>query len=325
MELLGIRFVGLTSENGRKLLLTLGVIAVFFILRYGLTALSRILIGGRANEQTRFWIQQAVSLTLAVILIIGFLSIWFDDPSRLTVVAGFISAGLAFALQKVITSVAAYFVILRGQIFRVGDRILMSGVRGDVISLGFTRTTIMEMGQPPGERPDDPKVWIKSRQFTGRIVTVTNDKIFDNPVFNYSRGFPYIWEELTISIKYGEKKRKRAEEIILEAAQRHAVDVNAVDEETIERMHREYRVSKADFKPRVYCRLADAWIELSVRFLAREHGSRDIKDKMTRRILDAFETENIEFAFPTYEIVGAPTVKLIGGVVQEEQKLKNGN
>jgi small-conductance mechanosensitive channel len=311
VEIFGIRFIGINSENGRKLLLTLGFSAVFLILRYGLTAIARLVMRGRRNEQTRFWIQQSISLILAMLLIVGFLSIWVNDESNLAVIAGFISAGLAFALQKVITSIAAYFVILRGQVFRIGDRILMSGVRGDVISLGFTRTTIMEMGQPPGERPDDPKVWIKSRQFTGRIVTVTNDKIFDNPVFNYSRDFPYIWEELTVGIKYGERKRRRAEEILLETARCHAINAGDINEEILERMLKEYHVLKDDLEPRVYYRLEDFWVALSVRFLAREHGSRHIKDKMAREILDAFEAENIEFALPTYEVIGSTSVNLV--------------
>lgn len=310
MDFFGIRFVGFTPENGRRLLLTIGFIVVFFGLRYAVTAIADRLISGRRNEQTRFWIQQGVSLALALIMIVGFLSIWFDDPNRLATVTGFISAGLAFALQKVVTSVAAYFVILRGRIYRVGDRILMSGVRGDVISLGFTRTTIMEMGQSPGERPDDPKVWIKSRQFTGRIVTVTNDKIFENPVFNYSRDFPYIWEEMTIPVKYM-GNRQRAEQIILEAAKRHAIEINEVDEDALEKMQQEYHVSKNDLKPRVYYRLTDNWIELTVRFLAKEHGTRDIKDKMSREILDAFERENIEIATASFEVLGTTSIKLI--------------
>jgi small-conductance mechanosensitive channel len=320
MEIFGIRFVGFSAENGRKLLLTFAFIIVFLILRYGLTALARLLISGRRNEQTRFWIQQTVSLTLALLILVGFLSIWFNDPNNLATVAGFVSAGLAFALQKVIISVAAYFVILRGQVFRVGDRILMSGVRGDVIALGFTRTTIMEMGQPPGERPDDPKVWIKSRQFTGRIVTVTNDKIFENPVFNYSRDFPYIWEELTLPIKYA-GNRKRAEEIMVEAAKRNAVKADDVGEETLEMMEREYYVSAADMIPRVYYRLTDNWVELSLRFLAKEHGSRDMKDSMSREILDKFEAENIEIASSSIEIGDVPPLRL--QIEQAEDKDSN--
>ncbi len=83
---------------------------------------------------------------------LGLLSIWFNDPTRLATAFGLVSAGVAFALQKVITSLAGYLVILRGNTFTVGDRISMGGVRGDVMRLGFVQTTIMEMGQPP-ERP----------------------------------------------------------------------------------------------------------------------------------------------------------------------------
>jgi small-conductance mechanosensitive channel len=309
VEIFGIKFVGLTAENWHKVLLTLGFFVVFFILRYGLTAISRLIIRGRQNEPSRFWIQQTVSLVLAILLVAGFLSIWFDNPERLATVIGFVSAGLAFALQKVVTSIAAYFVILRGRVFRVGDRILMSGVRGDVISLGFTRTTIMEMGQPPGERPDDPNVWIKSRQFTGRIVTVTNDKIFETPVFNYSREFPFIWEELTLPIKYT-TDRGRAEEIILETVKRHALHEGELSPETLEKIHREFYVSKKDLEPRVYYRLTDNWIEMSARFLTGEHGSRDRKDKMSRELLDAFEAENIELASATFEVVGTTSIRL---------------
>jgi small-conductance mechanosensitive channel len=59
---------------------------------------------------------------------------------------GLISAGLAFALQQVIISLAGYIVILRGDTFTVGDRITLGGVRGDVVRLRCLKTTIMEMG-----------------------------------------------------------------------------------------------------------------------------------------------------------------------------------
>ena len=115
---------------------------------------------------------------------------WFDDPARLTTALGLVTAGLAFALQKVVTAVAGYFVILQGRTFNVGDRITMGGVRGDVIALGFIQTTIMEMGQPPAVQNADPAMWVHSRQYTGRLVTVSNAEIFDEPVYNYTRDFP---------------------------------------------------------------------------------------------------------------------------------------
>ena len=41
-----------------------------------------------------------------------------------------------------------------------------------------------------------------SRQYSGRIVTISNAEIFEQPVFNYSRDFPYIWEEMVVPISY---------------------------------------------------------------------------------------------------------------------------
>ena len=85
------------------------------------------------RSRPKFWTRQGVSLLATVVLILGLLSIWFNDPTRLATAFGLISAGLAFALQQVVTSIAGYFVILRGKTFTVGDRISMGGVRGDVM------------------------------------------------------------------------------------------------------------------------------------------------------------------------------------------------
>ncbi len=63
--------------------------------------------------------------------------------------------------------------------------------RGDVIDLDFTQTTIMEMGQPPPVQNAEPAMWVQSRQYTGRMVTVSNARVFDEPVFNYTREFAF--------------------------------------------------------------------------------------------------------------------------------------
>ncbi|MDQ3442917.1 MAG: mechanosensitive ion channel family protein, partial [Chloroflexota bacterium] len=166
MEGFGIRFVGVNTENGQKLLLTLALILVVWILRMSLRRILRSVRIVRGDPHTEFWTRQGINIGTTVLLLLGLLSIWFDDPTRLATALGLVTAGLAFALQKVVTAIAGYFVILRGNTFNVGDRITMGGVRGDVIGLGFIQTTIMEMGQPPAVQTADPAMWVKSRQFT---------------------------------------------------------------------------------------------------------------------------------------------------------------
>lgn len=312
MELYGIKLVGMTAENGRKLLLTLGFIAAVLLVRFTLTGISKLILPGLHNERARFWIRQTTSIIAALLAVVGVVSIWFDDPTRLTTAAGLVTAGLAFALQKVVTSLAGYVVILRGRVFTVGDRIAMAGVRGDVIALGFIQTTIMEMGQSPGEQGDDPSIWVKSRQYTGRIVTVTNDKVFENAVYNYSRDFPYLWEEITIPVAYKDN-RQRAEEILLETARRRTVKISELSSEALESMHAKYYVRDVDFQPRVYWRITDNWLELTVRFVAEAGGVRALKDAMSRDILAAFDEAGIGIASATFDIVGLPPLHLERG------------
>lgn len=313
MDILGVHFVGLTAETGRKLLLSVALVVLSLLISRGLQALAGVVFHQRRNRKVQFWTQQTTKLLAVAVLVVGLVSIWFDNPARLTTIAGLLSAGLAVALQRVVTSVAAYFVILRGKVFHIGDRIAMSDVRGDVIDLGFVRTTIMEMGQPPGEQGDSPSVWVQSRQYTGRIVTVTNDKIFENPVYNYSGEFPYLWDEMHLPIQYT-ADRKRAERILLETVQRHTVQIAEVAEEDLKELRRRYFVDSANLEPRVYFRLTDNWLEMTVRFVAKSRGIRELKDRMSREILDALDAGGIQVASATYEIVGLPPLRIENGV-----------
>lgn len=309
MEIFGIKFIGANAENGQKLLLTLVAILVILLGGYLLRKLAGIILGGEKLERAKFWTRQGISLFMAILLIMTVMSIWFDDPTRLTTAFGLVTAGLAFALQKVVTSIAGYFVILRGRNFTIGDRISMGGVRGDVIGLGFIQTTIMEMGQPPAVQEAAQAVWVKSRQFTGRIVTVANSTIFDEPVFNYTRDFPFIWEEITIPITY-EDKRGKAEEIMLLATNNHVLKTSELSEEAVKKLEDLYFVNVSDFDPKVFYRITDNWLELTIRFIVSEHKVRDVKNDISRDILRGFDAEGIGIASATYDIVGFPPIQI---------------
>jgi hypothetical protein len=69
-------------------------------------------------------------------------------------------------------------------------------------------------------------------------------------------------------------------------------------------------MERASTEPRVYWRLTDNWLELTVRFVTREHGIRDVKDRMSREILQELDAAGIGLASATFEIVGLPKVQL---------------
>jgi small-conductance mechanosensitive channel len=316
VEIFGIRLVGINAENGKKLLMTLLLFALIWgvrrIIRHG----SKLALRHLSGEQAEFWARQATHLITAFLLLLGLASIWFDDPTRLATALGLITAGLAFALQRVITAAAGYFVILRGQTFHVGDRIVMGGVRGDVVALGFMQTTIMEMGQPPSVQNADPAMWVRSREYTGRLVTVSNARIFDEPVYNYTRDFPYLWEEMSLPIPY-RADRERAERIVMDSALRHTITDSKLGREALEEMQRRYFLKPTQIGPRVYWRLTDNWLELTVRFIVRDRGIREAKDALSRDILREFEQAGIGLASATFEIVGFPPLRVASDIARE--------
>ena len=156
--------------------------------------------------------------TAVVILLLGLLSIWFDDPTRLATGVGLVTAGLAFALQKVVTSIAGVLCHFARQYLQ-RRRSHYHGRctwRCNLAQL-YSNHKLWRWVNRLRCKRQTPAIWVKSRQYTGRIVTVTNDNIFDEPVYNYTRDFPYLWEEITIPITYTDK-RDRAEQILLECA-----------------------------------------------------------------------------------------------------------
>jgi small-conductance mechanosensitive channel len=159
LEIFGIKLIGVSPTTGRKLLVTI----IFLAVLWTITQLVRWLIRVSVPQDTRpaFWARQFVSIAAALITVLALASIWFDNAQRATTVIGLFTAGLAFALQRVVTAIAGYLLILRGRMYNVGDRIKMGGVRGDVMRIGFLQTMIMEMGQPPAEQQETPGMWVE--------------------------------------------------------------------------------------------------------------------------------------------------------------------
>jgi small-conductance mechanosensitive channel len=125
-----------------------------------------------------------------LILILGFVT----QFSSLATFAGFITAGIAVGLQTILLSVAAYFFIVGRYGVRVGDRITVANVTGDVVEVGLVRFYIMELaGMGTEFHP------------TGRIAVFANSVLFQTgtPLYKQIPGTNYAWHEVTVKLKPG--------------------------------------------------------------------------------------------------------------------------
>ena len=124
------------------------------------------------QEQNKWYsIKKAVTNLIYVIIFLIFVFTFSDRFEGFYTTIGLAGAGITFALREVIVSIAGWFAILFGDFFKVGDRVLLGGIKGDVIDLGIFRTTLMEIGD-----------WVNGDQYNGRIVRVANSFIFTSPV-----------------------------------------------------------------------------------------------------------------------------------------------
>lgn len=229
------------------------------------------------------------SYAVVVIVIIAAIG---PDWGNLSVFFGVAGAGVAFALQEVIASFAGWLAILGGGFYRTGDRVMLGGIKGDVIEIGVLRTTLMEIGE-----------WVVGDNYSGRIVRIANSFVFKEPVFNYSADFGFLWDEITLPLRYGSDV-ELAERIVLEAIRSEMGEVGAASKAEWARLVRKYRIEDARLEPFVTLKLTDNWIELSARFIVNYRRRRSAKDRISRAVLRAIETSEgkVRLASATMEI-----------------------
>ena len=151
-------------------------------------ATSRYVQDIRRRRQILLIRRMVIGFLSGLVLIFGFVT----QFSSLATFAGFITAGIAVGLQTILLSVAAYFFIVGRYGVRVGDRITVAGVTGDVVEVGLVRFYMMELiGSGTELHP------------TGRIAVFANSVLFQTgtPLYKQIPGTNYAWHEITVKVK----------------------------------------------------------------------------------------------------------------------------
>src|SRR5436190_23018360 len=118
---------------------------------------------------------------------------------------------------------------------------------------------------------------------------------------------PHRW--FGLPIRY-QDDRAKAERILLDAARRHALTRERIGADESTRLKDRFGVDIGDIDPQTFWRITDNWLEITVRFLAPDHGIRPIKDKMNRDILAGLKEAKIGIASGTYAIVEMPPIRV---------------
>jgi hypothetical protein len=97
---------------------------------------------------------------------------------------------------------------------------------------------------------------------------------------------------------------------MLDAAKAQSVDPDSLAAEYKDGLQARFGVEPIDLVPRVFYRITDNWLELTVRFIVHTHGIRGAKDAMSRTIIGELDKAGIGIASATYDIVGLPPIRI---------------
>lgn len=283
---------------GKLVAAAAGILIIIVVVRFSQRYFARYV----KEPDTRYRVRKIIGIIgyLSGVLLLG--AIFSDRLGKLTVAFGVAGAGIAFALQEVIASIAGWVAVTIGHFYRTGDRIQLGGIRGDVIDIGLLRTTLMECGD-----------WVRGDLYNGRIVRVANSFVFKEPVFNYSADFPFLWDEIVVPVRFGSDPvlaRNLLGGVLEEVVGEYARHAKSAWEQVVKK----YMIEPAKVEPMISLTADENWMEFTLRYVVDYKERRAKRDRIFSRILEEFEKTDgrVSIASSAMEIgiVATPTIDL---------------
>ena len=258
---------------GLRVGLFVGLLAVVFLLAHlWRRAVYRYVLETR--RRSRLLLLQKIVLWVLVVTIVA--STFTTELGSLATFAGLITAGLAVAMQSVLVSIVGYFFLIGKYGIRVGDRVQIGAVTGEVIEMGLVRLHLMEVSGDGQMAP------------TGRVVAFANSIIFQasGGLFKQIPGVNLAWHEVTFSLPAGSDYAALKDKMV-EAVTRVIADYR----EDIVRQTREIQRAASssesgDPLPSVQLRFSASSVDAIVRYPVQLAQAAEIDERVSRELLN---------------------------------------
>jgi small-conductance mechanosensitive channel len=266
-----------------------GVVALYFFHNYILVSIAC----RREKRPIARRLGRYGAVLLATAVVGGFL---FDDLSMFAATLGIVSAALVISLQDVCTSVFGWFVIMLASKFRIGDRLEIDSMRGDVIDVDLLSTTLIEVNG-----------WLDSEQPTGRVVVVPNNFIFKSKVLNYNHEHPFIWNRLNVTVTFESPLALTLDLFGRELTEITRAEFDAARKAAAGFANR-YGIEDADYIPRIQTQIVDTGVLLSLYYVAHYKECVSARTRINEGLLRVVgEHPEIQFSNPTINLIHTNT------------------
>jgi len=267
------------------------IVALIFGIFFVNSLISIFLVTKITDPTPRFYANKVIHFLTWVLSLAIVISAFFSNWATLFTSLGLISVILGIALQAPVSNFFAWIILLVSPLYKVGDRIKIDNVTGDVIDVGYFYTTLWEFG---GE-------YISNDLPSGRIIILPNSLIFTTSVYNYSWPlFPYIWTEIEFYISYDSDFAFVEEQIKDIAKSKIGNDMkkNVVKYRKVLSSTPVDDVEVQD-EPRVFFQAnSTTWIRTTLRFLGNPKEIPQIKKDLLLEIIKTLSASPDKVGFP---------------------------
>jgi small-conductance mechanosensitive channel len=260
----------------RVIAIALALGAVFVLSEFWRRLTFRYVHEPRRRRQFLLMRRFVMGFLVGIVLIMGFVS----EFSSLATFAGFVTAGIAVGLQAILLSIAAYFFVIGRYGIRVGDRISVAGVTGDVIDIGLVRLYLMELAGTGIELYP-----------TGRVVMFSNSVLFQagTPLFKQIPGTEYAWHEVAVSLAPGSNYKLVQDKVSSVVAAVYE-KYRSIIESQLGGIERRLEVQLKAPVPESKLQFTDSGLEFVVRYPVDIRRASEIDDNVTRAALEILDT-----------------------------------
>jgi small-conductance mechanosensitive channel len=261
----------------RLVLTALAVVCFLTLSLFG----QRVLRGSGASREKRQRDRNIVYYSVAFGLVLTLVVIWAAPLADAALVASGFAVAIVLFHKEVIVSALGWWLKVASRAYRIGDRVRIGDVRGDVIDYGILSTTLIEV---------DPAA--KHGLRTGNIVTVPNALLLSQSVINETRILEYEWQELEFVVAAHEPW-EAAEAVLKEAANDEIKPYRAQIEAQLSLMEDGFAFHPLHVDPITFVAIAtDGQVRIQVRMAMPSRRIRSTSDHMTRAFLEWRESTN---------------------------------
>ena len=273
---------GIASSNSGVILSLTSIVIVWLIYRIATRGLRKYLaIRAYKEDNARNFLLIWRYAWMTIIVILALVS-FSGSIATLGISAAFLGMILGWSLQSPVTGIAAWLMIILKRPFKIGDRVIIANITGDVVDITLTHIQLNQVGGTIG-----------GEEKSGRAVLIPNAILFQQIIHNYTFGTDYLLDEVVVNITFA-SDFKIAERILIAAATEITKDI----------------IPKHKQDPFVRAEIYDSGVRMRLRYKSLAKARQLTSSEISKKIIASFEeNKDIEFAYPHSEVVYRSKVK----------------